>query len=195
MTIGYRIIQRFRNDIDRSSLYQLSPAILRSPNKTVMYKNLSLVAFSSKSAPIDEVNPDDYAPHLQVEGPVSLCIKLPVWYKIEQCAILITKFYGLSTTEQYNSICDDDLDQLLQPIKEENPHIGYRSIQARLKVCGHFCQETRVREALVRLDPAAVAMRWCDVVQRRNFRVAGPKSLCHVDGNHKLIRYLLLFHL
>ncbi|CAG2242311.1 unnamed protein product [Mytilus edulis] len=76
-------------------------------------------------------------------------------------------FYGLSTTEQYNSICDDDLYQLLQPIIEENPHIGYRgyrSIQARLKVCGHFCQETRVREALVRLDPAAVAMRWYGVL-------------------------------
>ncbi|XP_071143930.1 heat shock 70 kDa protein 12B-like [Mytilus edulis] len=39
-------------------------AILRSPNKTVMYKNLFLVALSSKSALIDVVNPEDCAPHL-----------------------------------------------------------------------------------------------------------------------------------
>ncbi|CAC5384765.1 unnamed protein product [Mytilus coruscus] len=104
------------------------------------------------------------------------------------------RFYGLSTTKQYSSICDDDLDQLLQPIIEENPHLGYRSIQARLKVCGHFCPETRVRAALVRLDPAAVAMRWCDTVQRRKYRVAGPNSLWHIDGNHKLIRWRFVVH-
>ncbi|XP_063438044.1 uncharacterized protein LOC134719043 [Mytilus trossulus] len=104
------------------------------------------------------------------------------------------RFYGLSTTEQYSSICDDDLDELLQPIIDENPHLGYRSIQARLKVCGHYCQETRVREALVRLDPAAVAMRWCDTVQRRKYRVAGPNSLWHIDGNHKLIRWRFVVH-
>ena len=44
-------------------------------------------------------------------------------------------------------------------------------------------------ESLIRIDEAAVAMRWSQVIRRRVYQVPGPNALWHIDGNHKLIRY------
>ena len=49
-------------------------------------------------------------------------------------------------------------------------------------------QRWRVAESLIRVDEAAVAMRWAHVIRRRTYQVAGPNTLWHIDGNHKLIR-------
>ena len=45
-----------------------------------------------------------------------------------------------------------------------------------------------VRNAMHRIDPQGVAMRWLQLVPRRSYNVPGPLSLWHIDGNHKLIR-------
>ena len=49
-------------------------------------------------------------------------------------------------------------------------------------------------DSLIRVDEAAVAMRWCRAIHRRVYQVAGPNALWHIDGNHKLIRYIQLFN-
>jgi len=52
-----------------------------------------------------------------------------------------------------------------------------------------------VRDSVLRIDPAGVALRTTERIQRRTYSVAGPNSLWHIDGNHKLIRFVrLLFH-
>ena len=54
---------------------------------------------------------------------------------------------------------------------------------------GVTIQRQRVRDAMERNDPAGVALRALQPqLQRRQYKVAGPNSLWHIDGNHKLIR-------
>ena len=48
----------------------------------------------------------------------------------------------------------------------------------------------RVRLAMLRVDPAAVALRYGATVHRRVYNVRGPNALWHIDGNHKLIAYV-----
>ena len=55
--------------------------------------------------------------------------------------------------------------------------------------CGFRVQQSRIREAQRRIDPVGTIMRQLKCLYRRRYSVAGPKSLYHVDGNHKLIRY------
>ena len=60
-----------------------------------------------------------------------------------------------------------------------------------LRSRGYIIQQARVRDCLRRVDPLGVVLRWAGTVQRRRYHVQGPLSLWHIDGNHKLIRYVL----
>jgi len=41
---------------------------------------------------------------------------------------------------------------------------------------------------MLRVNAVGVALRTVHRMRRRSYRVAGPNSLWHIDGNHKLIR-------
>lgn len=70
-----------------------------------------------------------------------------------------------------------------------NWQIGPESVRARLLGQGILVQRQRVRASLLRTDPAAAAQRTLSQrLYRRAYHVAGPNSLWHLDGNHKLIR-------
>ncbi|KAH3783741.1 hypothetical protein DPMN_161685 [Dreissena polymorpha] len=60
-------------------------------------------------------------------------------------------------------------------------------VQGHLQSLGHGVQRQCVADSLIRVDEAAVAMRWCDSIRRRVCNVAGSNSLWHIesDGNHK----------
>ena len=47
-----------------------------------------------------------------------------------------------------------------------------------------------MRTLLVQINPGAAALRTVNKLHRRAYKVAGPNSLWHIDGNHKLIRLL-----
>ena len=51
-------------------------------------------------------------------------------------------------------------------------------------------QRQRVRDSMFRVNAVGVSLRTINRLHRRNYRVAGPNSLWHIDGNHKLIRLL-----
>ena len=55
---------------------------------------------------------------------------------------------------------------------------------------GHRVPEERVRSGLKRINPDGVALGWLQISPRRSYSVPGPLSLWHIDGNHKLIRYM-----
>ncbi|VDI06910.1 Hypothetical predicted protein [Mytilus galloprovincialis] len=101
---------------------------------------------------------------------------------------------GSSISDAFTVLSDDELDLLIKPMVVENPYLGYRSVQARLRSLGHVFQEGKVREALIRCDHSAVALRWSDTIHRRKYCVAGINSLWHIDGNHKLIRWRFVIH-
>lgn len=96
--------------------------------------------------------------------------------------------YNLSVSNSYSNMTDEELDALVIDIKHNNPNAGYRMMRGHLLQKGHKITEARIRDAMHRVDPDGVAIRWAATVQRRTYSVASPLSLWHIDGNHKLIR-------
>ena len=47
---------------------------------------------------------------------------------------------------------------------------------------------------MLRVDPWGVQQRMRNILHRREYRVKGPNSLWHIDGNHKLIRWRIVIH-
>lgn len=47
---------------------------------------------------------------------------------------------------------------------------------------------------MLRVDPCGVEERMRNILHRRRYKVKGPNSLCHIDGNHKLIRWRIVIH-
>ena len=54
----------------------------------------------------------------------------------------------------------------------------------------------RVRESMWRVDPDGLVTRSLNlhITHRREYSVPAPLSLCHIDGNHKLIRRRFVVH-
>jgi len=99
--------------------------------------------------------------------------------------------YGLSVTAQYAELSDEELDDLVREIQHDFPTCGNRQMQGQLLSRGFRVQQHRIREAQRRVDPEGSVMRHLHAVHRRHYRVLAPRSLWHIDGNHKLIRYTM----
>ena len=98
--------------------------------------------------------------------------------------------FGLSVRSNYSSIPDNELDRLITTIQYQHPHCGYRLMRGHLTMLGHRVQQERIRDAMLRTDPEGVFSRWGCTVHRRRYSVPTPNALWHIDGNHRLIRYL-----
>lgn len=89
----------------------------------------------------------------------------------------------------YATISDEELDGVIRETVAGNQQIGPESVRAQLRAQQIYVQRRRVRESMLRIDPGAAAARaMSQRMRRRAYRVAGPNSLWHLDGNHKLIR-------
>lgn len=75
--------------------------------------------------------------------------------------------------------------------QNDNPDIGIRMLKGHLQSLGHRIQRARICSSLRRTDPTGVMQRWQKTIKRRQYQVRAPLSLWHIDGNHKLIRYVL----
>ncbi len=96
--------------------------------------------------------------------------------------------YGLSVSSQYANLTDDELDGLVINVQQEFPMCGNQQMQGHLLSQGFRVQQSRIRESQRRTCPEGTMMRRLRCLERREYRVAGPRSLYHIDGNHKLIR-------
>ncbi|XP_038071086.1 uncharacterized protein LOC119739983 [Patiria miniata] len=95
----------------------------------------------------------------------------------------------------YCDLSDDALDMTLREVIGHNKNVGSEGARDRLKSRGIKVQRQRVRDAMERVDPAGVALRALHPrLERSVYNVAGPNSLWHIDGNHKLIRYRIIIH-
>jgi AraC-like DNA-binding protein len=101
--------------------------------------------------------------------------------------------FNLSAAPRYADLSNNDLDNLVSEVQTEFPNAGYRRIDGQLRQRGILVQQHRLRESVQRTDPDGVALRWFDAIKRRTYSVAGPLCLWHIDGNHKLIRYIILY--
>ena len=102
--------------------------------------------------------------------------------------------YGLSITAEYATLTDEELDSVVGEIHHDFPMCTNRQMQGHLLSRGYKVQQQRVREAQRRVDPEGSLMRRLRVVNRRQYQVPVPLSLWHIDGNHKLIRYVCSCH-
>ena len=90
--------------------------------------------------------------------------------------------YDLSIRAQYSVLSDSELDDMVADIQSQFPMCGNRQMQ------GHRVQQIQVREAQRRVDPQGTIIRRLHALNRREYSVPSPRSLYHIDGNHKLIR-------
>ncbi|CAB3983114.1 Hypothetical predicted protein [Paramuricea clavata] len=90
----------------------------------------------------------------------------------------------------YSCMSDSDLDQLIARIVSEFPNCGYRQMRGHLRVRGFNIQWNRIRDSMRIVDPQGILMGALRLttVNRRTYFVQAPLSMCHIDGNHKLIR-------
>ena len=72
------------------------------------------------------------------------------------------------------------------------PESGYRMMLGHLRARGYRVPQLRVRQMLQKEDPEGTVTRWMNTVKRRVYSVSGPNALWHIDGNHKLIKYLVI---
>ena len=100
--------------------------------------------------------------------------------------------YEISVRSHYSTITDSQLDALVTTIQQQHPNSGYRLTRGHLAALGYRVQEMRIRDSLRRIDPVGVVSRLIHTVNRRTYSVPSPNALWHVDGNHKLIRYVII---
>ena len=98
------------------------------------------------------------------------------------------RHFGIRVADTYSSINDQELDTLVRAEVNNNMRIGPDGILARLRGQGHVVQRQRIRASLSRIHPGGAAIRAAPPTQRRTYSIAGPNSMWHIDGNHKLIR-------
>ena len=99
-----------------------------------------------------------------------------------------TEEWPNSVNAQYADLTNDDLCILISEIQEEFPMCGNRQMEGYLLSRGFRVQQSRIRETQRRISPEGTIMRRLKCLHRRRYSVASPRSLYHIDGNHKLIR-------
>ena len=103
------------------------------------------------------------------------------------CARTITRRMNQYNLEgiQFSVLTDQELDRIVTEVHRQFPQSGYRQILAMLK-----CLRSSLRDSLRRCDPLGSSLRWFATIKRRSYNVTSPLALWHLDGNHKLIRYV-----
>lgn len=92
----------------------------------------------------------------------------------------------------YSVIDDETLDRTIRDILRSFPSAGYCRMTGFLLSRGIKVQQERIRESMWRVDPEGVLIHSLELstVNRRRYQVYAPLALWHINGNHKLIRYV-----
>ena len=75
----------------------------------------------------------------------------------------------------------EELDDLIQIIKNEHPLSGQRIIISILRAKGISIQTWKIRESIHPVDPINTVVRWNQKHPRWIYSVPGPNSLWHDD--------------
>ncbi|XP_051980555.1 uncharacterized protein LOC127641639 [Xyrauchen texanus] len=105
-----------------------------------------------------------------------------------------SKLLGVSIRSRMSGVDDEELENVVRRLQCQYPNTGNEMMRALLVAEGLRVSRHRVREMLVRINPAAAARRWSSTVARRVYHVPCPNSLWHIDGNMRLIRWGFVIH-
>ena len=86
---------------------------------------------------------------------------------------------------------DASLDLKVRDIKATHPHDGEVMVAGHLMSQGIRVQRSKLRASIHRIDPVGTAERRSVAVRRRVYHVDAANYVCHIDGNHKLIRWCM----
>ncbi|KAF3859014.1 hypothetical protein F7725_021413 [Dissostichus mawsoni] len=89
----------------------------------------------------------------------------------------------------YAVLSNQDLDSIVTNIQQNTPN-ALGSLRSR----GLRVQHWRVRQSLHQVDPIGRSFRRRHAIRRRVYSVQVPNQLWHFDGNHKLVRWRMVFH-
>lgn len=64
--------------------------------------------------------------------------------------------FGLSVSDSYSTIGDQELDMLVTNIKSQMPHVGYRLMMGRLRSLAYKIQWSRLRASMHRVDAVGI---------------------------------------
>jgi len=97
-----------------------------------------------------------------------------------------------SSTVDYNPLrqdtritswTDNELDEALRRLRIRFPKAGISILRGQLERLGHHVPKERIRLSLLRIDPVRRVFERIRI-GRRTYKVAGPNSLWHHDGQH-----------
>ena len=101
---------------------------------------------------------------------------------------LIFRYFGISREEHCSVLIDDALDEKVRGLTNGNPDLGQRVVQGLLRAEGYNDHRWRVAEFLIRINAAAIVMRWSQVMGRMTYQVPRPNAVCNIDGYHKKVQ-------
>ena len=87
--------------------------------------------------------------------------------------------YGFAVSSAMLQLTNNQLDDLVRQIKNDFPNAGYRHVDSQLRCQGIKISQSRIREAMQRVDPEGVAQRWLALTPRCSYSVPGL-CLCGV---------------
>uniref|UniRef100_A0A9J8A4I4 Integrase core domain-containing protein n=1 Tax=Cyprinus carpio carpio TaxID=630221 RepID=A0A9J8A4I4_CYPCA len=104
------------------------------------------------------------------------------------------KEYRLSVKKTYTQISAEDLKKVVSEFIQQCPNSGYAMVSGYLKSLGIKVTRSTVRETLKAVDPVGTLLRGLHLnfIHRRVYSVPSPLSLWHIDGNHRLIKWISL---
>ncbi|KAL2089875.1 hypothetical protein ACEWY4_014563 [Coilia grayii] len=94
----------------------------------------------------------------------------------------------------YTTMSNEDLNIVVRDILQSTTNAGERYVHGSLRARGIHIQRWRVRISLQEIDPIGRSFRRRRTIRRRIYSVSGPNMLWHIDGNHKLVRWRMVFH-
>ena len=98
--------------------------------------------------------------------------------------------FGLSKFD-FTNISDKDLDTEVERVAVDFPYCRENFNQILFQK-GVKVQRMRIRDSVHRIDHDAVNSRKKGRLHRRVYHVKGPNHLCHINTNHKLVRWYFI---
>lgn len=100
----------------------------------------------------------------------------------------------LGILKAFDTLSDDELDQLTREYKIKKPNSGLRYLRGHFRRHSVRVQKERARLSLKRVDALGQALRTRLSIRRRRYAVPRPNYLWHCDGHHKLIWWGIVIH-
>ena len=107
--------------------------------------------------------------------------------------ISIRNRYTSLSDDELTSLSEDELRYKFSEINKQFPDLGCHEIISHLKNFEPpiLLQRDLSQKHLSDVDPVGTARRWSQAIHWRQYYVASPNALWHIDSNHSLIRCVI----